>query len=172
MIVCPNWGLSLGSSVFAPAWRRSLEPWTGSRPLVSSRRVTVTSSQGTQLLSARVSQAGQIIFRRRKNPRSPTRATWAWAMLSCPSLLSSPSSKLDGSAKRSGRTSTPRCSGLHCHALKTRSWIGSSWRWPHAFHITPIRPSERQLMCGQARTRSVVFKLLGMCGKSSPSIWG
>ena len=71
------------------------------------------SSQGTQRLSTRVSQDGQIMLRWRKNPRSFTsccmprhvcatasnstpwmcsRASWAWCTLCCPSLLSSPSS--------------------------------------------------------------------------------
>ena len=42
----------------------------------------------------------------------------------------------------------------------------------HAFHTVPIRPSERQFMCGKVRTRFLVFKVVGMGGKLSPDIWG
>ena len=39
----------------------------------------------------------------------------------------------------------------------------------HAFHNVPIRPSDRQFMCGNG-TRFLVFNVLGMGGKSSPNI--
>ena len=42
----------------------------------------------------------------------------------------------------------------------------------HAVHIIPIRPSERQFMCGQVGSWCVVFKVFGMGGKSSLRIWG
>ena len=42
----------------------------------------------------------------------------------------------------------------------------------HAFHNIPIRPSERQFMCGMVGSRCLVFKVLGMGGKSSPNVWG
>ena len=40
----------------------------------------------------------------------------------------------------------------------------------HAFHNIPIRLSERQFMCRKDGTRFLVFKVLGMGGKSSPNI--
>ena len=82
-----------------------------SRPLVSSH--PATSSQGAQRLSTRVSHNGQLLLRRRKNPRSLlsscmstpvwatasssapwtySRATWVWYTLCRPSLHSSLSS--------------------------------------------------------------------------------
>ena len=131
------------------------------RPLgVFSHRVTVTGSEGTKLLSTRVSQAGQIMLRRRVKPRSLTncymprtnsRATWAWTVLCCPSLPCSPglnrtevrNTTLSGTF--CGPRSTPRwpsANGSFCHACKTRwktastsfgftaPWSDSSWTWP------------------------------------------
>ena len=51
----------------------SLESWKGSRPLVSSHRVTTSSSQGTHLLSTRFSQDRRTMLRLRKSPKSSTR---------------------------------------------------------------------------------------------------
>ena len=144
----PNPFFRLGPGTVLP-----LEAWKRSRQQVSSHRVTATSSQGTQLLSTRASRAGQIMLQRRTSPRSLTScynaqegvsfclfdtlyelqsyfASWAWAMLCCPSLLASPRSnrmevRSAGSSGTSfGRTSTPQCpslSGLYCYDCKTAS---------------------------------------------------
>ena len=96
-----------------PSWFRHGAPIgvrKSSRPPVSSH--PAANSQCTQRLSTLLSEEGQIVLRRRKNPRSLTssrtprqvwataslssswmysRATWAWYTLCCQSLLSSPS---------------------------------------------------------------------------------
>ena len=35
----------------------------------------------------------------------------------------------------------------------------------------PVRPSERQFVCGKVCTRFIVFNVLGIGGKPSPNIW-
>ena len=62
-----------------------MESWKRSRPPVSFHHVTATSSHGSQLLSARVSQRGRIVLRLRKSLRSITSLLQAHAdMGHCP----------------------------------------------------------------------------------------
>ena len=65
------WGVAVedwDAESILPTWLQRVAPIgileEVSRPLVPSRRVTLTSSQGTQLLSARVSPAGSLVLQR------------------------------------------------------------------------------------------------------------
>ena len=179
-------GLPKQCCLFGSGTVRPLESWKRSRPPVSSHRVTVTSSQGTQLLSARASRADQIILRPRMNPRSlttcyrPTRAwatarsstpsmdsrtTWAWTMLCCPRLLSSPSST---GPKHRGRTSTPRCpfrSGLYYGDI-----VGRGPRIPQ--HTDPSISVTVHVRKGRHSVPRLQSPRTGRCKSSSPNIWG
>ena len=94
--------------------------------------------------------------------------------------------KPDGSAADLGPSSVgrqlhkvpPLLGRLCCLGRKTRwktastsswftaPWSGSSWTWPtHPTTYRSVRLSDRG-------TRFLVFKVLGMGGKSSPNIWG
>ena len=70
--VLEAWRVASPFFLLGSATGRPLESWKMSGPLVSSHRVTVTSSQGTQLLSTRVLQTGQLVLRPRMKPRSLT----------------------------------------------------------------------------------------------------
>ena len=158
---------------------------------VESHCAAVTSSQGTQLLSTRVSHAGhepeivnKLLHAQRawatacsSTPSTNSRATGAWAMLCCPSWPSSPSSNRM-EVRSTGpswiffvQTSAPlwpSLSGLNCQACDGAvEWLTVDVA--HAVYNMPIRPSERQFLCGKVDNRFLVFKVFGMGGKSSPN---
>ena len=133
--------------------------------MVSSHRVTVTSSHGTLLPSTRASQDGQIMLRRRMNPRSfnqllqaqegvdhclsltpwtNSRDTGALTTLCCQSFLTSsisnrmevPSTGSSGTFGQSHAWKT-RWKTASTSSRFTTPWSGSSWTWP--MHSTPYQ---------------------------------
>ena len=100
-------------------------------------------------------------------------ASWSWATLCCPSLLSSPrsspmevrSTSSSGTLLRSDVNSTvsltERNGAVECLVVDVA----------HAFRSMPIRPSERQFMSGKVGTRFLDFKVFSTRGTSSPNIW-
>ena len=138
-----------------------------------------TSSRGTQRLSTRVSVEPEItdqllpaqvvghVVLSKLTLLTKIRAGWK-----CEAQARQGPSQLHAAPHRANCTATHGAveDGKHLRVRGAVEWLVVDGA--HAFHNTPIDPSERQFRCGMVGARLIDFKVPGMVGESSPNMWG